>query len=414
MPLFTPTSEAEIAAAAAGGLLDETHTLEIKREIAAGSGANKELARDLASFAIDGGTYIVGVDETTTPRSLAPVVLAGLPERIEQVALTRIDSPLSVRTTIVRSDADPHLGYLVVAVSPSPMAPHMVDGRYWGRNDKTKYQLSDAEVTRLIERRRRWEHSTTEVVAEAIAADPTPPELRHQAHVFLVGQPVPRRGEMALEFFQVNHWQQHLLQEVGRWLNSGPVAPDGPRGFAPHLGQATQTERRPRGWALSSYYLGLGRQVEPNADEGDLIELEIDEDGSLRAFCSRGSAYHPRGELANRRVFFERLAVGFTHQFVAVARGLSEAVGHHGSWDIGIGIVNMAGTVSWEATNAFRPSAAVYGADTYDSTTRATVVELEQRPEAVAERLVGRLCRAFRVDQHPAIAPLLTPPDPVG
>lgn len=49
------------------GLLDETHTLEIKREIAAGSGANKELARDLASFAIDGGTYIVGVDETTTP-----------------------------------------------------------------------------------------------------------------------------------------------------------------------------------------------------------------------------------------------------------------------------------------------------------------------------------------------------------
>jgi hypothetical protein len=47
-------------------LLEEVH-IDIKREIPSGRGANRELARDLASFAIDGGLYIIGVDEVSAP-----------------------------------------------------------------------------------------------------------------------------------------------------------------------------------------------------------------------------------------------------------------------------------------------------------------------------------------------------------
>jgi hypothetical protein len=54
----------------------------------ADTAANKELARDLGQFTIDGGVLIIGVDEgdETTPPSLTPVDLARLTERIEEVA----------------------------------------------------------------------------------------------------------------------------------------------------------------------------------------------------------------------------------------------------------------------------------------------------------------------------------------
>lgn len=413
--VFAPKTEDELARAAAEGLLEESHTLDIKSSISSGPGANKELARDLASFAIDGGTYIVGVDETTAPPSLVPVPLDGLAERVEQVALARVDAPLAVRSTVIRASTNPSHGYLVVVIPPSPMAPHMVDGRYWGRNDKTKYQLSDAGVTRLIERRRQWEQSASEALDRAVADDPTPTEVRKHAHVFLVGRPVPSQPQLALGLFHVGEWQRRLLKKISEWVRLAPVNPDGPDGFAPHLGQATQPERRPQGWALSTYAFQHGRLVDSGADEGGLIELEIDEDGSLRAFCGRGSDYrHGRSgrDLSDEtRVFFERIVVGVTHQFLGVARGLSEATAFIGSWDFGLAVVNMAGTVSWEGSQAFVSMPATYGGRTYQSTTRATVVELEQRPQSVAERLAGRLCRAFRVDEHPKIKPLLSPPD---
>jgi hypothetical protein len=43
------------------GLFEETHYRDAKRQIKAGVSGSKELARDLASFAIDGGLLFVGV-----------------------------------------------------------------------------------------------------------------------------------------------------------------------------------------------------------------------------------------------------------------------------------------------------------------------------------------------------------------
>jgi hypothetical protein len=63
---WVPRSEADLGEAASQGLLEETHYLELKREIPAGKSENRELARDLASLAVDGGTLIVGVAEDET------------------------------------------------------------------------------------------------------------------------------------------------------------------------------------------------------------------------------------------------------------------------------------------------------------------------------------------------------------
>ena len=59
----------DLVSAAAGGLLDESHWMELKREIPRTKGSNVELARDLASFAVDGGVLVIGVDEDDLGRA---------------------------------------------------------------------------------------------------------------------------------------------------------------------------------------------------------------------------------------------------------------------------------------------------------------------------------------------------------
>ncbi|MGE2842461.1 hypothetical protein ACQGFI_02810 [Rhodococcus sp. 2.95] len=56
-PRFAPTTWEEIEIAVDAGILDEGRWVELKKEIPAKSkGSNKELAKDLASLSVDGGT----------------------------------------------------------------------------------------------------------------------------------------------------------------------------------------------------------------------------------------------------------------------------------------------------------------------------------------------------------------------
>jgi predicted HTH transcriptional regulator len=151
-----PTDEGQLRSMLAQGLLDEGRHLELKRELPPSTAANKELARDLAQFTIDGGVLIIGVDEgdETTPPSLTPVDLAGLPERIEQVATNRIDPPLHLRIQTIPATGQPGKGYLLVIVPPTPSKIHMVDGRYWRRGERTRYALAGRHALGDSEARR--------------------------------------------------------------------------------------------------------------------------------------------------------------------------------------------------------------------------------------------------------------------
>jgi hypothetical protein len=129
-----PTDEGQLRSIVAQGLFEEGHYLELKRELPPGTAANKELARDLVQFTVDGGTLVIGVDEgdATTPPSLTPVDLAELSERVERVAANRIDPPLHVQTQAIPAVGQPGKGYLLVQVPPTPTRIHMVDGPLLG------------------------------------------------------------------------------------------------------------------------------------------------------------------------------------------------------------------------------------------------------------------------------------------
>ena len=149
-----PRTEEDLEHLAQNGLLEESHGLDLKRELGSGNAANKDLAKDIAAFSLDGGTILIGVDEDTSPPGLWPVPLDGLAERIEQIARMRVDEAVQIRTTVINSTSNAGHGYVVVHVPQSVRAPHMVDGRYYGRGDKTNRMLPNAEVVRLLDRRR--------------------------------------------------------------------------------------------------------------------------------------------------------------------------------------------------------------------------------------------------------------------
>lgn len=132
---WAPESEHELRSVVEAGMLTETHHLDIKREIGVKPGDRAELARDLAQFAIDGGALIVGVEEDKATRTwtLTPQKLVGLQERIEQIANSQIDPPLSIAIRVLALAEDPTQGYVVIQVPVSPRAPHMVGGIYYGR-----------------------------------------------------------------------------------------------------------------------------------------------------------------------------------------------------------------------------------------------------------------------------------------
>ena len=160
--MWVPTSEQDILSAIDAGTLIETATFDAKSALP-GKGKSKDLAIDVAAMSADGGTLLYGVaedenDRLTVPR---PFALAGARERVDQIARTSISEPPTIEVYTIPTDDDPSLGYLVIAVLPSPRAPHMVtvgkEHRYYGRGATGNVLLSEGEVARLYERRQRWE-----------------------------------------------------------------------------------------------------------------------------------------------------------------------------------------------------------------------------------------------------------------
>jgi hypothetical protein len=411
LPLRT---EADIDAAIEGGLFEERHYLDLKELLRPGSAANKELAKDLASFAVDGGALAFGIAEDKGARtfSKAPLLLNGLAERIEQVAAMAPDPPLAVLTREIPSQAGEGLGYLVVHIPASSTAPHMVDGRYYGRGDKTRRQLSDAEVTRLHERRRHSERTALDLLHKEFERDPVPPEERKQAHLFLLAEPVSGRTGMLLNLVDGQGWQQRLMtlrdagtsREVNQLLKQVAIG-----GFDPDFGIMSSQVRRPTGAALSTYNLTAGRTL---LGEGygpeNVADLEVAEDGGLRIFVGRLSEVLEHSGL----VVYEAGAILFVRRFLPVIVAAAQEAGYFGNWSLAVGITGLGGCKSYRMSqSAMRMSnEIVYSEDIYERATEATYAELTTKPGALADRLLGQLLRAL--DTRRIYIEAVTDPEP--
>jgi hypothetical protein len=171
--MWVPMSETELRQALATGTLRETATFEAKSALPP-AGKNRDLAKDICAMTVDGGVLVYGIGgpDRTRPDTLTPVVLAGAPERIDQVAQTSISEPPNIEIHDFPAASTEGMGYVVVAVPASPRAPHMVtldgDNRFYGRGATGNRKLTEGEIARLYQRREQWEIDREQWLATAI------------------------------------------------------------------------------------------------------------------------------------------------------------------------------------------------------------------------------------------------------
>ncbi|MFI6705379.1 helix-turn-helix domain-containing protein [Nonomuraea sp. NPDC050478] len=405
-PRWTPKTETDLRRAIDGGLIKESHHLDLKK-VPATKGDNRESAKDMVSFAIDSGTLIMGVAEDKQNRTftLAPQPLNGLAEQVEEIARNVPEPPLTILTEEIPSDADPTRGYLVVHIPASPAAPHMVDGKYYGRGDKTKYVLSDAEVSRLHERRRVGGQDALSLLQHEIDRDPIPADPQRSAHLFLVAQPLAGRRDMLLDLVSGEGWDQRLGTFSRQAQTPDLEALLRPYSVEPSLRQADRAHRRARGAALTTYNLGEGRTYTPTTSTvaDKVVELSVHEDGGLRVFFSRFSDILNGDHLApdGRRVLLDVAAAAYTRRFLSLVLAAAEYGAYFGNWALAFGATGLSGLRTYSGMQSFGYAESTrYDEDHYAETTEATWAELTTTPGAITQRLVGRLLRAFAVEKR--------------
>jgi hypothetical protein len=284
--MWVPKSEQEILAAIEAGDLVETAAFDAKGSLP-GKGKSKDLAIDVAAMATDGGTllYGIGEDENHRPTVPQPFSLAGARERVDQIVRTSISESPEVQVREISTDDDPSLGYLVVAVPPSPRAPHMVtvgrEYRYYGRSATGNVPLTEGEVARLYERRQRWEMDRGAILDEAIESAPI---ALHQdfAYLHLVARPMVPDEDL----FDKASGDQQATQFLGGLISAALSVEVFSTHYAPDLHGGYYHERRADGWAASR---GLGTEWEERKDPSVVLDLEIGLDGGGRLFCGRAA-----------------------------------------------------------------------------------------------------------------------------
>lgn len=400
-----PENEDELRDRLEAGLLEETHYLDVKRELGSGASKNKELAKDLAQFGIDSGALVFGIEEKDDgPDELRPIELHGLAERIEQVARTAIDPPLSVRCRKIPSAQDPSMGYLWVEIPASVMAPHMVDGTYYGRGDKTRIRLSDPEVQRLLVARTAAADRVDAHLDAYVHRDPVPAHRRMQAHLFVVLMPAAPRPEALLRALE----GRDLHSEVLRLMREATDGQPNP-GIRPGLAEATSFSRRTDGMALTSYGLHEGRRLDLSQRNGEsAVEVEFTEDGGVRLMHTRLSFVDQHD--AER--LFEDVLPGLTRQAISVAGEVARTSEYAGVWLCGVAAVGLAGLPAHFDGSMSLLAEHLVPADVgeYRRTTTASTFELQEEPWEVANRLCGRYARMLGLTEYPPVRRFLAAP----
>jgi hypothetical protein len=398
---WAPATWADIVTAATAGLLDESHWVDLKREIPSTRGSNAELARDLASFAVDGGLLVIGVDEDGLGRAdqVVGTDLAGLPERIDAVARSRIDPPLVVRShPPLENPARPETGCLLVEVPPSSRAPHMVDHTYYGRGDRGKIKLSDPQVREIVERRLLGQADLSALLDDLEMLDPIPNRSeRVNGRLMLIVHPVAARDDALVQLSTAA-----AVTELNAAVQRAVAARGTGSEFSPDL--------TPGPWHRRSDGIACLRGVSEtgNVREDSFLELTVREDGAIALICGRGtsqtrSPWHSFGvadEPAPFRVVFPELVLGLVHGTVAFAADLAnEHSGYQGQWQIGLRLTGLAGTFAFEYVNVGDTDVVQpYNRDTFQRSTTAHTVELTDHAASVTERLVAPLLRGLAID----------------
>ncbi|MEN0083648.1 MAG: RNA-binding domain-containing protein [Leifsonia sp.] len=386
---WVPESEDDLSRAIAEGTFGESHWLEAKRDTGDSKGERAETARDLASFGLDGGTLVIGVAEVKSERrfELSPVPLDGVREKVEQIAGSRIQPPLGIRVSTIISSRDPSVGYVVIVIPVSPVAPHMVDGRYYRRGDSTRQAMDDSEVRRLIQRRRDLSLEMGQLLIGKRDAD-TAAGLASTSAYFLA-RPMTAPHEMLLDL--VNEPRGSTVRDL--ISTASARVPDGLSEWNHRLTEVTVDRRRGRRISFATLY----------GDDLPVIEVLFDERGDISA-ADRELGFANE----STRQFYDVQLTRWLFDCVNVVAETSDRIDYRGPWMFAVLVDGLAGSVSALRAANFRAfNVPAYDAQDYFEAVEANGFDLSTNVAKSVRALVHPLLRALgSADRSPLLEAL--------
>ncbi|MEH1124834.1 AlbA family DNA-binding domain-containing protein [Micromonospora sp. CPCC 206061] len=379
--------------AVAGGILDESHWVDLKQELGKGRDKNTDLAIDLASLAIDGGLLVIGVeDRQSRAGTVCGVQLAGLADRVDHVARGRVHPPLMVRCVELEDPAKPGHGCLLIHIPPSPQAPHMIDHVYYGRGDRGNRKLGDEEVRAILSVRAQQHDDVSSQLRRLAADDPVPAQDRRNGHLYLVAQPLATRDDVMVELLTAPDFMNRMLA-----ITNGISQNIGNNYFWPTIEVATRRSRRAEGVALTSY------SGNDHIRESGMIDLLVKEDAGVSLICGRGTDVVKPDAMADPASVLQAVVVlGLTHSVLTLAGRLADHyAAYQGQWIVGVRLDRLKDVVPYEHVLSLGGDFGnPYSRDEYERVTTTTTAELVDQAPAVVERLFGPLLRGLGIDSR--------------
>jgi hypothetical protein len=377
------------------------HTvLDAKRELPPN---NVDTAKDIAAMATDGGVVIYGIAEDADRRlvGINPIPLTEA-DRISNIVQSSIAESPRIVLHRIQSAANPAVGYVVVHVPASERAPHMVavrgEHRYYGRNAAGNYVLSEGEVARLYERRRRWEVDRSALLDAEIAQSPYPPTAG-AGFLFAVIRPVSGADAILQDALRAGENVPTLLHQLVRHSRALEIFPLTDGGDF----------REPAGWLqrADGYYGQMwwqGNADQPH-DPSDSVALQINFDGSGHLFNGRAAQTAGTGFW-----FVPLLVAGNTVRLLRMMGELYERANYAGLVDIGLAVTGIRGSKASipDLNIRFHSRLVAYDQSDYRRTTRVPAIALLNETTNIARSLLMRLFEAMTqgaYDPFPARGP---------
>lgn len=325
-PLTILSTWDNVRAAAQGGLLGENQWCELKKALGPSSkGTNTELARDLASLSVYGGSLIFGIVDKT--HEVVGCDVTGMRDRISQVASMNVDPPLA---PII---FDPIPGpegksVLIVSVPPSPLAPHMVSERYYGRSAEGKRVLSDPEVRTLILSRQSGEQEFRSKLLELAENDPLSDIVENgpyrNGHAFFMAEPcspTPHQSSENLDLVKILTNLRHGRRVSKLMLRGCTVRGNDPDGLS----------------------FASGRDRVTSDYEHYEAHVSVRDDHTITATSGGASRWIDSPHGIQHKALVEDVLTTAA-QFLELVLETSKSIGYLGEWRIGVHMNSLAGS----------------------------------------------------------------------
>ena len=425
IPRSVPRTHQELSEALAKGLFpDERYWIDFKRQLfpspkdASGNNtpgerqkAFAELARDVASMATRGGVLVLGVDEdkSTTPPTFTPRPMPlppGIKDDIDRAVRDRITPPVYLEVTALEDPQAPGTGFIVVEVPDSDLAPHMVDGGYFGRSDSGRTKLSDDQVEHLMGLRSRRGERIKPEMALTRAADPiAEADRRGVPHGYFTAVPVHGWPDMFADYTKDRRGQQNLAMMCSQRAITRANASRGRHPYeSSAIGdmQGYLRSSEPHGAWLHTWNEaprdGIDRMVGVD-DDGPvrLVDLGLGSTATGRSATADSIAAQNPGHMSPTGparvyevVFYDRVS-----EVLGLVAELSDIFNYTGSWLLGVRIDWLRDRVSQTEGRSMFAGMAQYNADEYTATARATHRQLAETPHEVTKELLLRFFRGL-------------------